>query len=77
MPFKCYQCECSSCRLAYRCNECKSCNGSSEKPVGSCAEKVPMEISPQIVAAALELVFNIRDPRKLAEVFMAAEEVIK
>ena len=72
--FRCYMCECSGCRLSYRCEECKSCNGSTEKPIGSCAQKVPMGISPQIAIAALELVFNVRDPRKLAGLFMAAEE---
>ena len=72
--FRCYMCECSSCRISYRCEECKTCNGSSEKPAGSCAEKVPMEISPQIAIAALELVLNVRDPGKLAGLFMAAEE---
>ena len=77
MSYNCHLCNCATCRLSYRCEECKTCNGSGEKPIGSCAEKVPMEISPQIATAALELIFNVRDPRKLAGLFMAAEEAIK
>jgi len=71
MSYNCHLCNCVDCRLSRRC--CKSCNGSGEKAIGSCAEKVPMEIAPQIAAAALQLVFNVRDPRTLADVFIAAE----
>jgi len=76
MSFNCHLCNCVDCRLAYRCDKCKACNGSSEKPIDSCTKKVPMEISPQIATATLELVFNVRDPRNLAGLFMAAEEAI-
>jgi len=72
MSYNCYHCNCVDCRLSRRC--CKSCNGSGEKAIDSCAKKVPMEIAPQIAAAALQLVFNVRDPRTLAKVFLGAEE---
>jgi len=32
-----------------------------------------MEIAPQIAVSALELVFNVRDPRTLGKVFLGAE----
>jgi len=71
MSYNCHLCNCVDCRLSRRC--CKSCNGSGEKAIDSCAEKVPMEIAPAIAIAALQLVFNIRDPHTLGQVLIAAE----